>query len=356
MKSPAFLLNTCLLGLLLLVGCREGASEQPIVSIATPQAPAGWSLYTDAQDGFRFAYPPGWFLMELENQAKDDHGVVLSNYPPGESSSTGARPPGGYRIELLSVGSQEMAPGQGIESWRSASLDYTPAAIQESKHISVAGIDSLQERRLQDNEEVLATYIPFKHKKQGAKVLAITTRGTQQPALLETYQALLTSLVFNELAQAEPAAEDRQPDVYLPAITRNSSGTWIAGQGCPNPQGLQPSVTLTPEDAWLIINLFNSNDLEARKRVADPSHWEVLAVTPPRSEAIPAEWLLPPAPASGSPSATFLANQCGQEAVDASTWVGICASACSPEEAYLIESNIYLVNRAGQWLIWAKTP
>lgn len=62
------------------------------------------------------------------------------------------------------------------------------------------------------------------------------------------------------------------------------------------------------------------------------------------------------APASKSPLAELLANNCGKEIVERSWWVGLCPMdtprSCDPSDAPSLTGNVVLLQRDGVWRVW----
>lgn len=91
--------------------------------------------------------------------------------------------------------------------------------------------------------------------------------------------------------------------------------------------------------------------------MADPAYWPLLATVPADSPAaIAAERIAAPQPARQAPQAALLAHACGDAVLARSWWVPICAGPCPADAAAPAESltgHLFLLQRDGQWLVWA---
>jgi len=172
--------------------------------------------------------------------------------------------------------------------------------------------------------------------------------------------ATATATILPPTAMMPPPSDTPPPatvalptDVYPPALPVSSKVTWIQGQGCPNPAGLQRASTLPVDVALDVLNRLLSGDLDKMRAVTDQAYWPLLTAGEGRTEPLPQDWISTPQPARDSPYADLIANACGQDTLDKSWWVKYCAGPCKDVRSESLIGHFYFIQRAGHWLVWA---
>ncbi len=139
------------------------------------------------------------------------------------------------------------------------------------------------------------------------------------------------------------------PDLYPPPLPLKV--LWPATQGCPNPAGLEAAI-LTVEEALEALHSLRSGDPDQMRRAADPALWPLLSSFPerpgPSREEIQAV-----RPARESPYADLIANGCGRDTLEKSWAIEVCPGPCAPNTSESLIGHLFLIRRAGHWLVWA---
>lgn len=158
------------------------------------------------------------------------------------------------------------------------------------------------------------------------------------------------------LPPAAPPTPTLPPRIY-PSPRPRATGVVIAGnQLCPSLQGVEAAQP-SPEEARALLQAYFNGDLETRRRLSDPAHWPDLIFMPtpvPGSTPtpIPLEEMTAPRPARESPYGELIANMCGSELANRLWWVVRCAGPCAnPQRPISLDVDVYLLRRAGRWLI-----
>jgi hypothetical protein len=124
--------------------------------------------------------------------------------------------------------------------------------------------------------------------------------------------------------------------------------------GCPNPAGLEKGRELDLGTALEVLNTFLGTDgLDAKRRVTDPAFWPLLSPEG-RSAPLARDWL-EVHPASASPYGDLLANGCGKQTLELTSWVKVCPGPCKESEVSspALIGHVFLIAREGHWLVWA---
>jgi len=156
------------------------------------------------------------------------------------------------------------------------------------------------------------------------------------------------------------------PEIY-PSPLPLAPGVVVPGvQYCPNPQGLE-ATSLSKAEALEVLWAFTSHDPEKVRRATDPAYWQQMdweRLATPTRPTVPAEVRLPaervtdPRPAAASPYGELIRNMCGEEVLERSWWVVVCAGPCEEalRKAPALNAHFYFIRRRGQWLIWWSYP
>lgn len=151
-----------------------------------------------------------------------------------------------------------------------------------------------------------------------------------------------------------PASSVFPASIYPPAARFPD---WGSPGGCPSLSGvLQPAQATATAAALAAIN--NRGTTQASNRaVSDRAYWPIVDESFGGSSAPNAEFrTLTPAdvtgtPASSTPDADLIRNQCGAATLAAS-W----AVSDLPSSSPALSTTFYLIDRNGVWLIWRTNP
>jgi hypothetical protein len=101
------------------------------------------------------------------------------------------------------------------------------------------------------------------------------------------------------------------------------------------------------DTALQLVNAFRSGDLDTFKQASDQSYWPApQTVLSSRENVNPADSQVHPA--VQTPYDGLIRTGCGQKTLDLSWWVEVGTGALG--EPY------FLINRSGNWLVWASYP
>jgi hypothetical protein len=124
--------------------------------------------------------------------------------------------------------------------------------------------------------------------------------------------------------------------------------------GCPNSLGLQKKPQLPPEDAVRVINVLASKDEEIRRQALDLAAGSKVLY---RSDEAVSEERLKIQKASASDYSVLLRAACGAQTLDVSWEIIDCVDSCAlPNRSIALEAHIFLIDRQGNWLVWASYP
>jgi len=137
-----------------------------------------------------------------------------------------------------------------------------------------------------------------------------------------------------------------------PAPLPVAEGVNIFSQGCPNPAGMKKG-ELDLDTALEVLNTLGSEDLDAKRRVADPSFWPLLSSVG-RWEPLSRD-RVEVRPGSTSPHGDLLANGCGKQTLELTSWAKACPGPCKESEGMSpsLIGHFFLILRKGHWLVWA---
>ncbi len=121
----------------------------------------------------------------------------------------------------------------------------------------------------------------------------------------------------------------------------------ITASGCPDLTDVKAQTDLPVDTALQLINALRSGDLRAFEAASDRSYWpSSQTVLSPRENAIAAD--IQVYPATQTPYDGIIRTGCGQETLDLSWWVEVGTGA--------LGEHYFLINREGNWLVWASYP
>ncbi len=139
-------------------------------------------------------------------------------------------------------------------------------------------------------------------------------------------------------------------DIYPPALPLSGAGAWQGAAGCPNPKGLQAASDFDPQAMTaLLTDLFSTDPLKAQI-VSDPSLWPLHFHG--SGETVTTQWIKHFGRASFAPFADLVKAQCGEDILQKSWWINLCAGPCG-SGFVAIESHVFFILRNGHWLVWA---
>jgi len=146
-----------------------------------------------------------------------------------------------------------------------------------------------------------------------------------------------------------------QAEIYPPPLPV-AEGVNISplSVGCPNPAGLERGRELDLGTALEVLNtLLRPDGLDAKRRVTDPAFWPLLS-SEGQGAPWPRDWL-EVHPASASPYGDLLANGCGKQTLELTSWVKVCPGPCKESEGTSPAriGHLFLIRREGHWLLWA---
>ena len=152
-------------------------------------------------------------------------------------------------------------------------------------------------------------------------------------------------------------------DVFPPAVPAKYDGFSLAS-ACPNPAGLEHVTNVDAADLVRMVSdhivAVQRGDMGAARKTTDQAYWPILDSMPTDQEYHPDD--LQPldqsrvsrfGPASASPHAQLIKNNCGEDTLKASWWVQTGPSeADGVSGSQSLTGNFYLIRRQGHWLIW----
>jgi hypothetical protein len=157
------------------------------------------------------------------------------------------------------------------------------------------------------------------------------------------------------VSSPEPATQSPAEAYPAPYPTLSPGGAILAG--CPNPAGLQELPGVTEETAVALLTDFRSGDIDRARDVSDPGIWPIIPDLPPSPVQPEVAWLDgSPYPASHSPYAEAIANQCGEPLLKMSWAFTICDPACNVSHSQSLEEEYFVLSRADHLLIWTLWP
>ncbi len=145
-------------------------------------------------------------------------------------------------------------------------------------------------------------------------------------------------------------------DIYKPPLPLQF-GSWPATSGCPNHEGLQESDLDSTAAIFRASELLFTGVSLREKAVSDPALWPLLPF-PSRTDTTGLKqfdetWIDTIRKADETEFAQLILNQCGEE-VARLTWVAkICPGPCAQNASESLKDDLFFINRAGMWLIWA---
>ncbi len=121
----------------------------------------------------------------------------------------------------------------------------------------------------------------------------------------------------------------------------------ITASGCPDLTDVKAQTELPIDTALQLINALRSGDIRAFEAASDQTYWpSPQTVLSPRENAIAAD--IQVHPAIQTPYDGIIRTGCGQETLDLSWWVEVGTGA--------LGEHYFLINRDGNWLVWAGYP
>jgi hypothetical protein len=121
----------------------------------------------------------------------------------------------------------------------------------------------------------------------------------------------------------------------------------ITTSGCPDLTDVKAQTELPVDTALQLINALRSGDINAFEAASDQSYWpSSQTVLSPRENAIAAD--IQVHPAIQTPYDGLIRTGCGQETLDLSWWVEVGTGA--------LGEHYFLIDRSGNWLVWASYP
>lgn len=121
----------------------------------------------------------------------------------------------------------------------------------------------------------------------------------------------------------------------------------ITASGCPDLSDVKAQTELPVDTALQLINALRSGDLNAFEAASDRTYWpSPQTILSPRETAIAAD--IQVHPAIQTPYDGLIRTGCGQETLDLSWWVEVGTGA--------LGEHYFLINRSGNWLVWASYP
>jgi hypothetical protein len=121
----------------------------------------------------------------------------------------------------------------------------------------------------------------------------------------------------------------------------------ITASGCPDLTDVKVQTELPVDTALQLINALRSGDINAFEAASDRSYWPSSdTVLSPRENAIAAD--IQVHPAIQTPYDGIIRTGCGQETLDLTWWVEVGTGA--------LGEHYFLINRYGNWLVWASYP
>jgi hypothetical protein len=144
------------------------------------------------------------------------------------------------------------------------------------------------------------------------------------------------------------------PEEIYKAPLPLKGGAWPATSGCPDPEELEEMPLLLSETAVTLMQGLSSGNLDRMREVSDPALWPLLNPEGAAKEPITADWIGKIQLVSDTPFAGLVSAQCGENTMQMSWWFEFCPGPCggsSGSEA--LNSQVFVISRNGQWLIWA---
>ncbi len=121
----------------------------------------------------------------------------------------------------------------------------------------------------------------------------------------------------------------------------------ITTSGCPDLTAVKAQSDLPIDTALQLVNSLRSGDLDTINQASDQTYWPSRqTVLSPRENAIAAD--IQVHPATQTPYDGLIRTGCGQETLDLSWWVEVGTGA--------LGEHYFLINRSGNWLVWASYP
>jgi hypothetical protein len=168
-------------------------------------------------------------------------------------------------------------------------------------------------------------------------------------------EVLITWNQIGPPGSPQPATQSPAEAYPAPYPTLSQGGAILAG--CPNPAGLQELPGVTEETAVALLTDFRSGDIDRARDVSDPGIWPIIPDLPPSPVQPEVAWLDgSPYPASHSPYAEAIANQCGEPLLKMSWAFTICDPACNVSHSQSLEEEYFVLSRADHLLIWTLWP
>lgn len=154
-------------------------------------------------------------------------------------------------------------------------------------------------------------------------------------------------------------------DLFPPAVPAKHDGFPLA-TACPNPAGLERPTRVDVAELLRavsehIIAVAKGDEEQARKKT-DQAFWPMLGSlrtgqggNPGDVQPLDQSRVARFGPASESPHAELIKNNCGEETLKASWWIQtLPAGNGNVSASQSLKGNFYLINRKGHWLIWGS--
>lgn len=178
------------------------------------------------------------------------------------------------------------------------------------------------------------------------EVISYLTALAELPGKIRDYSSLLTPT---------PTELEYPEEIYRPPLPLQF-GAWPATTGCPNPEGLQESELDSIIVTTSARELLFTGVILREKSVSDPALWPLLPFanrTDSSGQGFDETWIDSIRKANETAYAQLVHNQCGEE-LARFTWVAkICPGPCAQNASESLKDDLFFINRAGMWLIWA---
>src|SRR5690606_15910199 len=154
-------------------------------------------------------------------------------------------------------------------------------------------------------------------------------------------------------------------DLFPPAVPAKHDGFPLA-TACPNPAGLERPTRVDVAELLRAVSehiiAVAKGDEEQARKTTDQAFWPMLGSlrtgqggNPGDVQPLDQSRVARFGPASESPHAEFIKNNCGEETLKASWWIQtLPAGNGNVSASQSLKGNFYLINRKGHWLIWGS--
>jgi hypothetical protein len=136
-------------------------------------------------------------------------------------------------------------------------------------------------------------------------------------------------------------------DIYPSPLPFLQPVNGISTRGCPDLTNVDVQSELPVDTALKLINALRSGDLDIFKQASDQSYWPApQTVLSSRENVNPSD--IQVHPAVQTPYDGLIRTGCAQKTLDLSWWVEVGTGA--------LGEHYFLINRSGNWLVWASYP